>query len=138
MEDAALQATLGQLCEEALYRVEPRTGRWREMECEARMPAEPGPHLGVFVDGVIVEDHMHRLVGRHAGIDRVQEADELLMSVFLHIPPDYGAIKNVERGEQGSCAVALVIMGHGAQPPFLEWQSRLGPVERLNLAFLVE
>jgi hypothetical protein len=60
------------------------------------------------------------------------------MSVLLHIPPDHGAIEDVERGEQGCRAVALVIMGHRAEPPFLERQSRLGPVKRLNLAFLVE
>ena len=64
MEDAALQATLGQLCEEALDRVEPRTGRWREVECEARVPVEPCADFGVFVGGVIVEDHMHRPFGK--------------------------------------------------------------------------
>ena len=81
---------------------------------------------------------MHRLVAGHAGIDRVEEADELLMPVLLHVPPDHGAIEDVERGIGRGGAVALVIMGHGAEPSFLERQSRLGPVERLNLAFLVE
>ena len=51
---------------------------------------------------------------------------------------DDRAVEHVEGGEQGCCAVALVIMGHGPGAALLHRQTRLGPVERLDLAFLVD
>ena len=108
------------------------------MECEARVAIKPSADLGMFVRGVIIEDDMHRLVRWHAGIDGIEEADELLMAVLLHVAPDHGAIEDVERGEQRGRSVAFVIMGHRAEPPFFERQPRLGPVERLDLALFVE
>jgi hypothetical protein len=138
VEHPPFQAALGELGKEALDGVEPRTGRWREVKYEARVPVEPCADLGVFVGGVIVEDHVHRLVGWHACINGVQEADELLMPVLLHIPSDHGAIEDVERGEQRGRAVPLVIMSHRAEPPLLERQPWLRAVERLNLALLIK
>lgn len=81
---------------------------------------------------------MHGLVAGHTGIDRVEEADELLMAVLLHIPPDHGAVENVERCKQRSGPVTLVIMGHRAEPSLLERQPRMRAVERLHLALLVK
>src|SRR6202011_1667599 len=43
-----------------------------------------------------------------------------------------------ERAEQGGGAVPVVIAGHGLAAPGLDRQPRLGAVERLDLAFLVE
>ena len=51
---------------------------------------------------------------------------------------DDGALQDVERGEQRGGAVALVVEGHGARLAALHRQARLGPVERLNLGFLVD
>ena len=76
MEDAAFEATLRQLGEEALDGVEPGAGSRREVEGEALMAVEPGAHLGVLVGGVVVEDDMDGLVGRHLGVDGVEKADE--------------------------------------------------------------
>lgn len=43
------------------------------------MADEPGSHFGVLVVGVVVDDGVNRLTGRHRGLDLVEEADELLM-----------------------------------------------------------
>src|SRR5512132_1200965 len=51
-EHAALQASSGELGEEALDGVEPRGGGRRVVEDEARMPAEPRHHLGMLVGGM--------------------------------------------------------------------------------------
>src|SRR5271166_1818361 len=48
------------------------------------------------------------------------------------------ALQQVERGKQGGGAVSLVVVGHGAAASFLEWQARLGPIESLNLALLID
>ena len=59
------------------------------------------------------------------------------MAVALHVATDDGAFENVEGGEQGGGAVALVVMGHGAGAPLFHRQS-LGAVERRDLALLVD
>ena len=59
------------------------------------MPLEPGHHLGVFVGGVVVENHMDRLVGRHLALDGIEKADEFLMPVALHAAPDDLAFKDI-------------------------------------------
>ncbi len=102
------------------------------------MAVEPGAHLGVLVGGVVVEDDVDGLAGRHLGVDGVEEADELLMPVALHVPADDGAVEHVEGGEQRRRAVALVVVGHGAEPALLHGQAGLGAVERLDLALLVD
>src|SRR6266542_6215901 len=49
-----------------------------------------------------------------------------------------GAVENVEGCEQGGCAVAFVVVGHRPGAARLHWQSRLGAVEGLDLALLVD
>ena len=67
-EDAAFQAPLRELREEALDGIEPGAGGRHEVEGEALVAAEPGAHLGMLVGGVVVEDHMDALAGRDIGL----------------------------------------------------------------------
>src|SRR5438105_9895182 len=91
----------------------------RVVEHKARMPAEPGPRLGMFVRAVIVEDHVNDLADWDLDLDGIQEPDELLMPVTLHAASDHLAVEHVERGEQRGGAVPLVIMGIVPQRPGL-------------------
>jgi len=102
------------------------------------MPGVPGDHLGVFVGGVVVEDDVHGLGGRDGFLHGIEEADELLMAVALHASPHNLAVQHVEGSEQRGRAVALVIMRHRAGAAALHRQARLGAVERLDLALLVD
>lgn len=90
------------------------------------------------MSGVIVEDRVDNLAGRDFGLDGVEEADELLMAMTLHVAADHLAVENIQRREQRRRAVPLVIVGHGSGAALLQRQTRLGAVERLNLAFLVD
>jgi len=63
---------------------------------------------------------------------------EILVPVPRLAHRDHPPIERVQRGEQRGRAVAFVIVGHGSEPPFLHWQPRLGTVERLDLALLVD
>ena len=47
-------------------------------------------------------------------------------------------VEDVERSEQGRGAMALVVVRHGAEPALLQRQVRLGAIESLDLALLVE
>jgi hypothetical protein len=93
------------------------------MKRPARVTVEPGADFGMLVDRVVVEDGVHRLAGRHLGLDGVEEADELLMSVALHVAADDGAVEHVEGGEQGGGAVPLLIVRHGAGASLLQRQA---------------
>jgi hypothetical protein len=97
VEDAALEPPLGEFGEEPLDSVEPRAGCRHEVECPAWVAVEPSTHLRVLVYGVIVEDRVDLFVGRDSGFDGVEEADELLMAVTLHVTADDGAVEDVLR-----------------------------------------
>jgi hypothetical protein len=70
---------------------------------------EPGLDLGVLVGGVVVQDHVDRLAGRHAALDPVEAAEELLVPVPRQALADHRAVEQVERGEPGRRAVARVV-----------------------------
>ena len=98
-EDAALETLTRELGEEALDGIEPgRRGRC-EVEGPALMSGEPLAHLGMFVGRVIVDDSVDRLSLWHLCLDGIEESDELLMAVALHVVADDGAVEDVEGGE---------------------------------------
>jgi hypothetical protein len=47
----------------------------------------------VLVGGVVIEDDTDHLAGRQRPLDGVQKANELLIAVALHAPPDHGALE---------------------------------------------
>ena len=139
MEDAVLEPPAGQLCEEALDGVEPRTRGRREVEGPARVAGEPGVDFVHLVRRVIVEDHMDGLVRRDIALDAVEEANELLMAVSLHVLAHDGAIQHIKRGEQCGRSVPLVVVGHRAgSRPFLSGSPRLVAIKRLDLALFID
>src|SRR5262249_6939880 len=93
-------------------------------EGPARVLGKPFAHLRMLVGGVIVEDRMDLLTLGDLRVDLIEEADELLMPMALHIAADDGAVENVERGEQCRRAVALVVVRHRPGAPRLHRQSR--------------
>ena len=102
------------------------------------MTIKPGPDLGMLMGGVVVEDDVDGLVRRDLGVDHVQEADELLMPVALHVAPDDRPVEHVQGGKQSGRSIAFIVVGHGAETPLLHGQSRLGSVERLDRAFFID
>ena len=85
---------------------------------------------------VVVDDGMDRLSHRHLRLDGVEEVDELLVPMALHVAADDGAIENVEGGEQRRGAMAFVVVGHGSGTTLLHRQTGLGAVKRLDLAHM--
>jgi len=55
-----------------------------------------------------------------------------------HAVADDEARLHVERGEERSGAMTLVVMGHGGGAALLERQSGLGPIEGLDLRLLID
>ena len=59
-------------------------------------------------------------------------------SFFANTLADDLALKHIERREQRRDAVTLVVVGDGAGTSLLHRQPRLGAVQRLDLAFLID
>jgi hypothetical protein len=66
---------------------------------------------------------VHGLSSRHLRLDDIEEADELLVTMALHTSANDFAFQHVESREQRRCAVALVVMGHGAGSAALHRQA---------------
>ena len=109
--------------------------KWK---AKRRAPVEPLTHLWMFVDGVVVEDHVHRLSDRHLRLNGIEEANELLVAMALHTSANDFAFEHVESSEQRRCSMALVVVGHRAGAAFLHRQAGLGAVEGLDLRFLID
>ena len=90
----------------------------------------------MLVGRVVVDDGMDRLSIRHLRFGGIEEADELLVPVGLHVAADDGAVADVEGGEQRGCAVTFVVVGHRSGAARLHRQTGLGAVERLDLAHM--
>ena len=74
------------------------------------MAFQPGTDFLVLMSGVIVQDDMDHLAHGNVAFERVEEADEFLMAVALHVAADHRTIEDIERGEQCGCAVAFVVV----------------------------
>lgn len=136
-EHATLEAPFGQLCEEAFDRIDPRRRCGRKMKDEAGMTIQPFSNFRVLVGAIVIENDVDELTCRNGGLYGVEKADELLMPMTLHTFSDDFSFQHVESGKQGRGAVAFVVVGHGSAPAWLQRQTRLSAVERLDLAFLV-
>ena len=110
MEDAALEASAGELCEEALDGVEPRTRCRRKVEGPAWVAREPVADFRRLVGGIVVHDRVDELAGRDVAFQGIEEADELLMPVALHVVAGDSALQHVQGGEERRGAVALVVV----------------------------
>ena len=123
---------------EALHGIEPGRRCRSEVEGPTRMPSEPFAHFRMLVGRIIVDNSVDRLSFGNLGLDGAEEADELLMSVARHATAGHLAFQDVESSEQGRGAMALVVMSHGTGSSLFHRQPRLGPIEGLYLALLVD
>jgi len=136
-KDAAAQPVLGQVAEESLDHVQPRAACGREVHVKAGMAAEPALDLGVLMGGVVVHDHVDLLFGRDDVVDDAQKLQPLLVAVPVLAHGDDIALHSIQSGEQRRGAVALVVVSHRAAASLLHRQTRLSPIQSLNLALLV-
>ena len=102
------------------------------------MAGQPRCDFGVLVAAVIIQDHMDQPAGWDVAFEAVQKTQEFLVPVALHALADDGPVEQVEGGKQGGRAVADIVMGHCPGAAALHPQTRLGAIERLDLALLVD
>ena len=83
---------------------------------------------------VVADNGVDHFPCRDLLLDRVEEADELLVAMALHVAADGGTLEDVEGCEQRGGTVAFAVMGHCPGTARLHRQPRLGAVECLDLA----
>src|ERR1039457_5227527 len=91
----------------------------------------------MFVRRVVVADQINFFASGYGLIDHTQKPQPLLMAVLLLTESEDLAIGDIQRSEQGGCAVALVIVRHGGASALLHRQARLRAIQRLDLALLI-
>ena len=98
-KDTALEPAFGEERKEPLDGVEPGSRCRREVERPSRMTFEPSADVGMLMGGVVVDDGVDRLSYGNLFLDDIEETDELLMAMALHVAADHRAVEDVHRGE---------------------------------------
>ena len=124
--------------EEALNEIQPRGGGRGEVELHSRVFLEPYPNSRMLVRGVVVENDVDVELGRDGPLDLTEESQEFLMPMARHAFVEDLASGHVQSSEEGRGTVTFVVMRHRSSTPFLQGQARLGAVQGLDLALLVE
>jgi len=91
-----------------------------------------------FVSGVVIDDEVNVEIWRHAGVQIAQKSKELLVAVTRLALGEHGAGGNVESRKQRGGAMANVVVGHTFHISQAHRQHRLGAVQGLNLALLID
>src|SRR5207248_4492372 len=60
------------------------------------MPRQPLAHLWMLVGRIVVDDGVDHLSHGDPRLDRIEEADELLVAMALHVAANDGPIEDVE------------------------------------------
>src|SRR5215203_7078924 len=102
------------------------------MQVEPGMLVQPGHDVVVGVGAVVVEDHVDLESLWDLTVNGAQELQELAVAVPGKTLADHHSGQHVQRGEQGRCPVALVVVGRSEEHTS-ELQSRQYLVCRLLL-----
>ena len=94
-EPAVVQPSPGQLGEDPLDGVQPTACGRDEMAGPVRVALQPFFDLAVLVGATIALDRMDDIARRDARPGPVQEAQEFLMAMPLHILPDPRAVQHI-------------------------------------------
>ena len=102
------------------------------------MLREPAPDRRGLVAGGVVEHEVHFQVRRARRRRSLEELQELDRAVALVQRADHLARLDVQRGVEAGGAVALVVVGRALGRAGQHRQGRRGPIQRLDLALLVD
>ena len=106
------------------------------MHVDPGVGRQPVADLDLLVGGVVVHHQVQLTFGVGPG-DLLEEREELLVAVPGLARADHVAGGDRQRGEQRGGAVPFVVVGAPLGQPGLHRQHRRGPVQRLDLAFLI-
>src|SRR3954451_20396827 len=127
-EGAAPNAFAGDLSKPAFDLIEPRRTGGGKVQMIARPRCQPLLHLWMLVGSVIIEHQVDVQSGINGLINATEEAQELLVTVAGMALGNDGPLKHVERREQGSRSMTLVIVRLAFRQPRSQRKNRLGTI----------
>lgn len=136
-EHATANTFAGDLPKPPFDKIEPRGRSRREVAVKAGMLFQPCLDHGVIVRTVVVHDHMDRHVFGSFTVNLPQKLPEFDVAMPRITRADDIPFQHIQRREQASSAVTLVIARHRPAATFLHRQARLRPVKRPYLRLFV-
>ena len=88
LKDSAPDGLIGDFRAEALHQVQPGTRCRREVQVDALVGLQPGPHIRVLVRRVVVHDHFQAQVPGCLTFELLEEAQELIVAMTLYALTD--------------------------------------------------
>jgi len=128
----------GDLAEPSFDEVQPRRARGGEVGVKPGVLGQPLLDLRVRVGPVVVHDQVQIQPGRRRPVELPEERPELPIPMPGRAGPNDGPVQHVQSGKEGRGAVPLAVVGHRAVAALLDRKARLGAVQGLDLALLVE
>jgi hypothetical protein len=107
------------------------------MQRDPLVLAQPCGDVVVLVGGVVVDDDV-QLPTRIGLRDLLEECEELFVAVPRVAGVGHFPGRDLQRGEQRGGAVPNVVVGLLLRDPRPNGQDRRGPVQRLDLALLID
>ncbi len=137
-ERSPADGALGNEVEPDLDLVEPGGRCGGEVHVVSGPRRQPTLDGRMLVRGVVVHDEVNVQLDRHTGIDSLEKAQILLMAMTFFAGRQNLAGCDVQGGKEGRGAVAHVIVGDSFHVADAHRQKRLGAVQGLNPALLVD
>jgi len=98
---------------------------------------EPRLNPGMLMSSVVIHDQVQIQTGWRVFIDVLQEANKFLMAMAGHAISDELTIEHAERGKQGRCAIADIVMRLASRNSRAQRQQWPSAIQRLNLTLFV-
>ena len=135
---APTNGPLGDEIEPDLHLIEPGGIRRREVHMIAGTRRQPAIDRRMLVRAVVVHDQMNIEIGRHTGVHALEKAQILLVAMAALADGQDLAGGDVQGGKEGRGAVAHVVVRDAFDVADAHRQQRLGSVQSLDLALLVD
>ena len=117
--------------------VEPEGRSRSEVHMKARMTCEPVLDRGRLVRTVVVHHQMDIQIGRYARVDSAQELHKFTAAMTSMQLANHFAGGDIQCREQGSRAMAHVVVGTSLSNARCQRQHGLSAIQRLNFTLLV-
>lgn len=125
-EAAAAQLPGGQLGEEPLHQVQPRTLGGNKVHVKTRRPGQPRLDIRVLMHGVGVHDQMHVQILADLGVDLFQKRQILLVPVVRLAVGQHLAGGHVQRREERGRARPCAVVRVPSRDPLTQRQQLVG------------
>jgi hypothetical protein len=128
----------GQFGKPPFDHVQPGRTRRDEVEMKPRVLGQPLCDDRMSVRPIVIQDQMKVASAGSRPVDRLEELQELLMAMTRITGANHRPVQHVQGGKKARRSIPLVVVGHRPAASLFHRQSRLRPIQGLNLRFFVD